>query len=92
MPRERDRGQIGDCQAESFCERVFFIAKGVIKDGNVGLDDDCIGKVTTLRANARFMQSMRENHLAEVFAAAKTEKLVQKVQEAVVLEDYCDPC
>jgi len=73
-------------------ERVFSVANCLINYGNVGLDDDYIDKATTLRANARFMKFMRENHHAEVFAAAKTEELVQKVQEAVVLEDYCDPC
>ena len=56
MPRETNRGQIGACQAESFFERVLSIAKGLINDGNVGLDDDYIDKVTTLRANARFMK------------------------------------
>ena len=64
------KGQIGALQAESFCERVFSIAKGVINDGNTGLDDDYIDKVTTLRANERFMKFMKENHHDEVFAVA----------------------
>ena len=47
-------------------------AKGVINDGNVGLNDHYINKVTTLRANARSMAFMREKYHAEVSAAAKT--------------------
>mmetsp|Transcript_53999 Transcript_53999/g.128691 ORF Transcript_53999/g.128691 Transcript_53999/m.128691 type:complete len:88 (+) Transcript_53999:2-265(+) len=85
MPRERDRA-FDDSDSEE-----------ELDDGNVVIDDDYIDKVTTLRANARFMKFMRENHHDEVFAPAKTGESVQKVpeyKEDVVLEDefedYCN--
>ena len=81
------KGHIGACQAESFCESVFSIAKGVINEGNVGLNDDCMNTVTTLTF-------MRENHRAEDMAAATTGEPEQKEQEKVVIEDdfddYCN--
>ena len=81
------KGQIGALQAESFCERVFSIAKGVINDGNVGLDDDYIDKVTTLRANERFMKFMKQNHHDEVFAVAVDNGSSKSLEPPVIVDE-----
>mmetsp|Transcript_55945 Transcript_55945/g.132743 ORF Transcript_55945/g.132743 Transcript_55945/m.132743 type:complete len:188 (+) Transcript_55945:873-1436(+) len=66
-------GQVGALQAEAFCECCFSVMKQVVNDSNASIGDKFIDKVTTLRANRRFMKFMRANHHNEVFPIKKSD-------------------
>jgi hypothetical protein len=59
--------------AESACENVFSIMGNVVNSGNSRLGDKYVDKLTTLRANRRFMQFMRDNYHAQVFDVKKSD-------------------
>ena len=55
-------GQLGALNAESFVERMFSCAGGVMDEGNSLLSDLLLEKLTILRMNKKFMDFMRSNH------------------------------
>ena len=78
------KGQVGALQAEAFCECCFSVMKQVVNDTNTRLGDKFIDKVTTLRANKKFMKFMKANHHHEVFTIKKsvpvfTEDLIDEI-------------
>ena len=57
----------GALNAESFCERIFSCAGGVMDEGNSLLSENYLEKLTLLRMNRPFMEFMRKhyNHVSE---------------------------
>jgi hypothetical protein len=61
------RGQLGNLNAESFCERILSCVNTVVTPGNTLLSDEEIEMIVVLRMNRKFMKFMRMHysHLAK---------------------------
>ena len=59
-------GQIGALNAESFCERMFSCAGGVMDSGNTLLGPEYLEWLTVLRMNKDFMDFMRFHYPDDV--------------------------
>ena len=83
------RGQIGNLNAESYCERILSCANLVMTEGNTLLDSDELEMIVVLRMNKDFMEYMA-HHYPDVRARLRKKRKASGEMEAehepIVLE------